>query len=447
MPDSTGNVASFRRRHVSEAAGRAFFANTLPEKEKVFVVRHLLSRCARCSEMMLRLGVELGVLAPSERDRIEVLNMESPEIGTRRIIGLAQWAFLRSVPEGRISYINDHPDFHHLGLYERLIEMSKIETRLDPFKAAEAANLAIAVARHLKVTEELRNDYLATASAILGNASRLMADFAGAEMAFAAAWELREEGTADPLVDALIYRYEGAYYCELGRYEEAEQSLSNALIEYSHAGDEHLQGRTLLSLADTAVYYDPVKAIYYLGRANVLYDSSVEPFLDWCSRHIEICCLNEMNRPEAALAALEDSRDLYNQFGRTDMWVRHRGYWIEARIAFNLGHFYEAESILSMLFEQVDQEGRHPVDLTLIAVDLLQAISAQGGRQADVIAFSDRLLPLLRNLGLHDQGRAVMLMLRDALASRALDGVAWQRVKSYFRRNWHSPLPVQPKVG
>jgi hypothetical protein len=154
-----------------------------------------------------------------------------------------------------------------------------------------------------------------------------------------------------------------------------------------------------------------------------------------------------MNRPEAALAALEDSRELYNQFGRTDMWVRLRGYWIEARIAFNLGHFHEAESILSMLFEQVDQEGRHPVDLTLIAVDLLQAISVQGNRQADVIAFSDKLLPLLRNLGLHDQGRAVMLMLRDALVSRALDGVAWQRIKNYFRRNWHAPLPVEPKVS
>ena len=63
MPDSTGNVAPFRRRHVSEAVARAFYANTLPETEKAFVVRHLLSRCARCSEMMLRLGVELGVLA------------------------------------------------------------------------------------------------------------------------------------------------------------------------------------------------------------------------------------------------------------------------------------------------------------------------------------------------------------------------------------------------
>ena len=46
MPDSTGNVASFRRRHVSEAVARAFYANTLPEAEKAFVVRHLLSRCA-----------------------------------------------------------------------------------------------------------------------------------------------------------------------------------------------------------------------------------------------------------------------------------------------------------------------------------------------------------------------------------------------------------------
>lgn len=451
MPDSNdrggGLLSPFRRRHVSEAMAKGFFENTLSADEKTFVVRHLIGRCARCSERMLKVGIEAGLLAPSERDDFRILHMQSPEIGTRRILGIAQWAVLQSLPGRRIPFLDEHPELHHLGLYERLTEVSRLEARRQPRRAMEAANLAVAVARHLKVPSDLRNDYMATASALLGNASRLAADFAGAEMAFNAAWELREDGTADPLVDALIYRYEGALYAELGRYDEAEHARNNALVEYTHAGDEHLQGRTLLSMAATASYHDPAKAIGYLGRANVLYDSSAEPFLDWCARHIEIWSLNEMGRPEAALQLLEDSRELYYQFGYSDLWVRLRGHWVEARIAFNLGQVVEAEKILAMLFHALDEEGNHPVDLTLIAVDLLQAISAQEGRQADIIAFSEMLLPLLRNLGLHDQGRAVMLLLRNRLLQGVIDNVRWQTLKSYFRVNWHNPLPTEPKVG
>jgi hypothetical protein len=129
------------------------------------------------------------------------------------------------------------------------------------------------------------------------------------------------------------------------------------------SGDEHLQGRTLPSMAASALYYNPAKALVYLGRANRLYDPVVEPFLDWCSRHTEVWGLNELGRPKEALQLLEDSRDLYYHFGHADMWVRLRMYWIEARIAFNLGQVNEAEDILLMLFRLLDEEGNHPVEV------------------------------------------------------------------------------------
>ncbi len=450
MPNSNGRggiLTPLRRRHISEEAAKGFYENTLRADEKAVVVRHLLGRCARCGEMMLRVGIAMGFLEPAERDSIRALNMERPEIGTRRIVGIAQWAALQRVPENLITFVDGHPEFHHLGLYERLIEVSRLEMRRDPPVAAEVASLAIAVARHLKVPRDLQNDYLATASATMGNALRISAEFMGAEMAFNAAWELREEGTSDPLVDALIYRYEGLWYSELGRYAEAERSFDNAMVEYAHAGDEHMQGRTLLLMASSALYYDPMKAIAHLDRANVLYDPSVEPFLDWCSRHSEIWALNEIGNPEAALQLLEASREMYSHFGFADIWVRLRGYWVEARIAFNLGKVKEAEGILAMLFADLDREGKHPVDLTLIAADLLHAMSVQEGRQDDIIAFSEKLLPLLRNLGLHDQGRAVMLLLRNRLLQGVLDGAAWGLIKRYFRANWYTSLPQPPRIG
>lgn len=53
---------------------------------------------------------------------------------------------------------------------------------------------------------------------------------------------------------------------------------------------------------------------------------------------------------------------------------------------------------------------------------------------------------VLRGLGLHDQGLAVMLLLRDAVTKGVIDRVGWQRLKDYYRRNWHRPLPQVPQV-
>jgi tetratricopeptide (TPR) repeat protein len=451
MPDSNGREGRLlflrRRRHMTDAMVKGFYEDSLSQADKSFLVRHLLRGCGPCSERMLRIGIESGFLAPSERDSIRELTAESPEIGTRRLLGIAQWAILQSVPASQVAFINEHRDFHHLGFYERLIEVSKFEMRRDPQRAANAARLAMAVAKHLKVPSDLRNDYLATASAISGNALRLSADFAGAEMALNAAWDLRDEGTSDPLVDGLIHRYEGALHEDLGNYEDAEISYNNALTEYESAGDEHLQGRTLLSMAAAALYYDPAKALANLGRAGGLYDSSLEPFLDWCSRHTEVWALNELGKPEAALALLEDSREMYQHFGSSDLWVRLRMYWVEARIAFNLGKIREAEEILAMLFRLLDVEGNHPVELTLVAVDLLHAVAVQEGRHEDVVRFAGELLPLLRALGLHDQGRAIILLLPESLRRGVLDGARWKAVKDYFRRHWHRPLSESPQLA
>jgi tetratricopeptide (TPR) repeat protein len=451
MPQSdsrSGKVTPLRPRHISETMARDFYEGKLEPDKKALVVRHLLGRCARCSDTMLRAGLEVGALAPSQAASIRALATSCPEIGERRVLGIAQWAILESRATDRDAYIEQHPEFHHLGLYESLLEEAKLELRQDPRKAVEAAELALTVARRLQLADELRLDYLAVASATLGNALRCSGDYAGAERAFRAAWGFAEDGTADPLVGAQIFRYEGSLHDELGRYEHAEEAYRRALAEYVRAGDQHLQGRTLLSMSAAAIDYDLKKALSYVARANALFDASIEPFLEWCARHNEIWILNDMGRPKEALALLESSREIYHHFGVADPWVRLRMYWIEGRIAFNLGRIKEAEVIFTMLFRLLDQEGKHPRELTRVAVDLLHAISAQDGRARDIMKFAEMLLPLLRDLGLHEQGLAIVAMLRDRLLQGAIDAAAWKAVATYMRRNWHQPVAAEvPLLG
>jgi len=212
-----------------------------------------------------------------------------------RIDGLAQLAILEMVPPSiRYDIVKDHRDFQHMGLYDRLIELATHESTRNPENASEMARLAIAVAEALKTSPSLINDCIATGYAVLGNSRRLAADFVGAREAYTRAWAHREQGTSDPLVDARILQFEASWFIDLGRFEDAEVLLSQALKEYRLVKDAHREGRTLLKMGIAKGYYDPQSAIGLFAQAEPLFDLKEEPILAWCSRHNVLWCLNDL---------------------------------------------------------------------------------------------------------------------------------------------------------
>ncbi len=443
------------RRHVPEAMGRAFFRNTLSQDDYRRVVRHLLGRCERCSAMMRRVALAEGFFGKTEEgerprrysfdDVLFYPEAESFSLAVGRIAGLAQWSFLEEVPEGaRFDLVKQHKEFQHMGLYDRLVEVAIQESTRNPDRASEIVKLAITVAAEIKTSPSLRNDFMAIGYAVLGNARRLALDFPDARDAYTKAWAYREEGTNDPLVDARIFQYEASWFIDQGQFEAAEVLLQQALKEYRLIKDTHREGRTLLKMGVAKMYHDQQSALALFAQAEPLFDLKEEPILAWCSRHNVIWCMNDLGQTAEALGLLDKSRPLYRKFGRRDLWVTLRLYWIEARIAFNFGRHEEAEDILRSLFDKLEAEGNHPLELVLIAVDLAHSMAVQEGRARDTILMIEKLLPILESLRLHQQGIAVWILLQQQIGKGLADKLKWEGIQDYFRRNWHNPIPYEP---
>ena len=279
---------------------------------------------------------------------------------------------------------------------------------------------------------------------MLGNARRLAIDFSGARDAFTKAWAYREEGTSDPMVDARIYQYEASLFIDLGQFEAAEMLLEHALKEYRLIKDTHREGRTLLKLGLAKMYAsDPQSALALFAKAEPLFDLKEEPILSWCSRHNVIWCMSDLGQMTEALALLDQSRRLYRKFGRRDFWVTLRLYWLEGRIAFNFGRYEESEDILGLLVEKLEVEGTHPLELVLATIDLVHAMAVQRNRSRETILVIEKIIPVLRDLGLHAQGIAVWILLEQQISKGLADQLKWQEIQDYFRRNWYNPIPFE----
>ena len=434
------------RRHLSEAEARAFFRNTLGREDNRWTVRHLLRGCEICSALLLRVARTEGFIGePKDKEREYAFEdilfypeAESFGLAVGRVIGLAQLAFLEGVPSAmHFDLVRHHKEFQHMGLYDRLIEQAVEEASRNPQRAGDVASLAIAVAAEIKTAPALRNDLMATGYAALGNARRQAFDFVGARDAFTKAWAYREEGTADPLVDAGIMQQEASWFVDLGEFEAAEVLLQDALKEYRRVKDTHREGRTLLKLGAVKMLSDPQSALALFAQAEPLVDLKEEPLLLWHLRHEVIWCMNNLGRAAEALALLEKSRALYHKFGRRDREVTLRLHWLEGRIALNLGHHREAEDILRRLMGLLEAASTLPMEVALVAVDLVRSIAVQEDRTRDAILMVGRSVPSLRRL--HREAIALWLSLKVEIAEGRAEGIKWQEIQDYFRRTLHRP--------
>ena len=369
------------------------------------------------------------------------------EMAREKLRGVGLWASLERHPrERRLVIIRNNPRMQTWGLYDRLLEACREEWFRDPLAAAEMAELALAVVETLdeaRYGSEQIADFRAEALAALGNARRLASDFEGAGRAFLEAREALAGGSGNLLEQARLISFEASLLKDLGDFEGARERLDGAIRVYRDLKDTHLLGRTLLQQADAIGYAQPEQGIELAQAGLRLIDRVREPRLELSGRHTLATFLVDAGRPQEALAILEASRPLYAQF--EDCRTRLRLRWLEGRIARGLGDLAEAEEIFRRLTGEL-QDSAWAHELVLISLDLAEVVMARGGYE-EALGLVANLQPVLQGWGMHPEGRAVWLLMVDALRKGTAHTDAFRRMADYIRRAWHRPIRRGPSVS
>ena len=237
-------------RHLTEDEWYQFIAGELARPEARMGVRHLLAGCPQCAVTCSAVFSNRPYLQlPSEsRDISERRNLQEFEatvasvskqnilLSSQKVLALGQWAHLAlQNPEQRRERIRSDPKFQTVGLFERLLELSRWAHRYDAAQAVTFAETAYFVAESFttkRFPSALLADNRVVALAHLANANRIAGDVLAAEAALAAAWRLLPEGSGDPMDEALLHRHQANLALELRRFEEAELSYERAYSIY-----------------------------------------------------------------------------------------------------------------------------------------------------------------------------------------------------------------------
>lgn len=442
--------------HIPEDLFERFLRAEVSKKEGRTVVRHLVAGCPRCTELAHRATTQLGLWPKGKpnwehvyeevfRRAFAFATEEERRLALERLRGWGQWAALEPLnPQVRFAVVDADPSHHTFGLYDRLLEASRLYMRREPAEAVDIVRLAILVAERLDPSRPGRKrvaDLRASAWAELGNTKRLASDFEGARRAFNEAWRiLEEEGTNDPFEQAHITSLEASYIDELGEFETAEAALEEALQLYRRVGDLHLQGRTLLQMGDFIGKVDPVRGISHIRKALPLIELSREPRLSLCAQHDLAWFLNDSGQPEEALVVLEEARPLYKQF--PDTYTQFRLHWLEGKIAHNLGQLEEAESTFQQLWEEFRARDLNH-ELVLISIDLVETLVKKGEvkRAGELVA---QCYPILKAWGFHRYSLAAWMFFDRSLAETQAGSVLFRRVREYYCRHWVRPAIFEP---
>jgi len=238
---------------------------------------------------------------------------------------------------------------------------------------------------------------------------------------------------------APILACDASYAATIGELETAETILENALSLYLAVGDAHLQGRTLIQMANTIGYVNPDKGIAHVEHGLQLINPVREPRLELCAQHALASFLCDAGRPRDALAILDRARPLYRQF--PEDWVQLRLHWLQGRITHALEQFGEAASILRQVREEFRARDLHK-EFLMASIDVAEAHGAAGE-----IATAFRLLaevtPILTSWNLHRNALAAWLVFQKSLEERIAAGAAvgalFSQLRLYYRRYWHVP--------
>jgi tetratricopeptide (TPR) repeat protein len=302
-------------------------------------------------------------------------------------------------------------------------------------EALELADLALSLAERVPGPESLRCQGYGWAH--VGNARRVATDFAGADAAFARAWELWRAGAAaDPelLPEWRLLDLEASLRREQRRFPEALELLDRARAA---CGDQPLAAaRILLKKANVFdVMEDSQASLAALAEATPFVEASGDPHLLF-SLHFNMADdVLHLERYEEAAGLLRQARDLaVEQANALDLT---RVSWLTARLAAGQGRVEEALAG----FEQVRRDflGHElPYEAALASLDLA-VLWLQAGRTAEVRELAVEMEAVFKAKKIHREALAALTLFCEAAKRETATVELARQVVDYLFRAQHDP--------
>jgi tetratricopeptide (TPR) repeat protein len=429
-----------RKRHASREQIEDLIAERLPLEEARNLVSHLLSGCGRCAELVR------AAICPDDEEpdyaallrRLELAYvLAQNDVQVERRIADELWPRLENQPpERRLFIIKNMDGYRTWGMYERVVEQTKSIARIDPLQAVDLAHLALAITELLDTKsygQERINDFQAGAYTALGNAKRLVGDFAGAEAALRAAKDLLEKGTGDPYEKAYLISIYSSLQADLGDLEKATEILDQAVRHARSVKDRQLEARLVLQQSSFIGFVDPALGLELAEEGISLLEPQKDPRLDLIGRHLLAFWTNELGDPEEATAIMATYRYMYDRF--TDAFWAGRLLHLKANIARTAGDLRTAEGLFRQLVE-IYAESNFDFDLTLASLDLAEVLASQG-RVAEAGEILSQLYPVLESWKLHGDILRSWKILLAGIEQKAVQAKAFRELAMTLRRKWY----------
>lgn len=368
---------------------------------------------------------EVGEIRLSERARALLLEHAGvPEL-LRRLEGLT--------PAERMARVRADRELQSCPLCQRLIDGSLDLVHADMSRAAELAELAIAVSQELDARRYgtgLVNDLKARAWACLGEVLRNQADLRAADGALAVAETLLGSGTGDVFEEARLLELKALVRRDQRRLDEAHGLLDDVIAVYRQYRDFHLVGRAFVqkgSAHGAAGELEP--AVRWLRKGLGLLDPTRERRLELSARHNLMLYLHESGRDQEAWFLLKASRPEFLEHGGELLNLRLR--WLEGKIQQALGQLREAEQALTEARAGLLGQDAG-FSAALVCLDLAGLYASQS-RPEEMRRLAEEMLPIFRSRDIHREAIAALIVFQQAVRMEKLSSGLLDEIRSFLR--------------
>lgn len=422
------------RRHPEKVDLQTFLRGELPRRKNFKIAWHLL-HCERCRLVVEESpsGGELIAELFSNLEPVSSGKGESPDYDTviSRTYGQlvsreASLSYERERAPQLYADLMRHPvtrqkvlvqnlrRFQSWALAEHLLGVC-VEAWFDrPNLAEDLAELALAIVERLDPAafgDGLLNDLKCRCWAHIANSRRICNDLRGADEAIVLARELLDDGTQDPVENALLCGTEGSLRFAQRDWPRAEKLFTKSIEICQSVGDDHSAGKWMVSLGNVYAVQGRIdEAIETLTGAVSLVDLQRDSRLALGTRHNLIDYLSRAGRFMEAHSLLAKSRDLYERFG--DPSIRRRLTWTRGRVAQGLGQYDRAEDHYRAAREAYIELG-HGLTAAVVSLELASMFAEQG-RTGELKSLAAEILPIFQAMKIGSEVLAALLLLKKA---------------------------------